>query len=68
MPALYGGYVFGDFCSGEIWVVNATASTPAKPVLLLDTNLTISSFGENQAGNLYVVDHDGGKLYAIVPA
>ncbi len=68
VPALYGGYVFGDFCSGEIWVVNATASTPAKPVLLLDTSLTISSFGENQAGNLYVVDHDGGKLYAIVPA
>jgi glucose/arabinose dehydrogenase len=68
VPALYGGYVFGDFCSGEIWVVNATATSPATPVRLLDTSLTISSFGENQAGNLYVLDHDGGRLYAIVPA
>jgi glucose/arabinose dehydrogenase len=68
VPALYGGYVFGDFCSGEIWVVNATAASPATRVRLLDTSLTISSFGENQAGNLYVLDHDGGKLYAIVPA
>jgi glucose/arabinose dehydrogenase len=68
VPKLYGGYVFGDFCSGEIWVVNATAASPATRVRLLDTSLTISSFGENQAGNLYVLDHDGGKLYAIVPA
>jgi glucose/arabinose dehydrogenase len=68
VPALKGGYVFGDFCSGEIWVIDATAASPAKPVLLLDTSLTISSFGENQAGDLYVLDHDGGKLYAILPA
>jgi glucose/arabinose dehydrogenase len=68
VPALNGGYVFGDFCTGEIWVVSATASSPATPVLLLDTDLTISSFGEDASGNLYVVDHDGGRIYEIVPA
>ncbi len=66
VPALVGGYVFADYCSGEIWVINATAASPAAKTLLLDTNFTISSFGENASGELYVLDHDGGKLYAIL--
>jgi hypothetical protein len=45
IPELIGGYVFGDYCSGEIWVISAGASTGPK-TRLLDTDLTISSFGE----------------------
>ena len=67
VPALNGGYVFADYCSGEIFVINSTAGSRPPLVRLLDTSLTISSFGEDSAGNLYVVDHDGGRLYAIVP-
>ena len=33
-PVLQGGYVFGDFCSGRIWVVSASARTPATPFLV----------------------------------
>jgi glucose/arabinose dehydrogenase len=66
VPALVGGYVFADYCSGEIWVVNATATSPAAKTLLLDTGATISSFGEDAAGNLYVLDRDGGRMYAVV--
>jgi hypothetical protein len=68
VPALNGGYVFGDYCSGEIWVVSATASSPASKVLLLDTAFPISSFGEDASGNLYVLDLSGGKVYEILPA
>jgi len=64
IPVLRGGYVFGDFCSGEIWVVAADASAPATPTLLLDTSLAISSFGETGANEMYVVDHNG-RLYRI---
>jgi glucose/arabinose dehydrogenase len=67
VPALNGGYVFADYCSGEIFVMNATTGSRPPLVRLLDTSLTISSFGEDSAGNLYVLDHDGGGLYAIVP-
>jgi glucose/arabinose dehydrogenase len=67
VPALVGRYVFADFCSGEIWSIGATAASPATKTLLLDTSYTISSFGENAAGELYLLDHDGGKLYAVVP-
>jgi glucose/arabinose dehydrogenase len=67
IPTLRGGYVFGDFCSGEIWVVDANASSPAAKVPLLDTNLLISSFGEIGDNELVVTDLNG-RLYRIDPA
>jgi len=32
---------------------------------LLDTSLGISTFGEDEAGNLYVADYVGGTIYMI---
>lgn len=32
---------------------------------MLDTPLQISSFGEDEAGNLYVVDFGAGDIYKI---
>jgi hypothetical protein len=46
----YGAYVFGDFCSGEIFVLHEGNQT-----VILDTSLGISSFGEDESGELYVV-------------
>jgi hypothetical protein len=48
-----GTYVYGDFCSGEIlgWDGSETG--------LLDTSLNISSFGEEEAGEIYVVGLGG---------
>ncbi len=65
IPALVGWYVFGDYCSGEIWAVPADAAAPAAPIRLLDTNRLISSFGETGSGELFVVDL-GGRLYRII--
>jgi hypothetical protein len=53
LPA--GTYVFGDFCSGEIFVTQGAAFS-----VLLDTSLSISSFGEDEAGEVYVADLGGG--------
>jgi glucose/arabinose dehydrogenase len=65
IPALVGGYLFGDYCSGDIWVVDSAAPRPATPTHLLSTGFPISSFGQDQAGELYVVDYDGA-IYRIV--
>ena len=65
-PMLRGGYFFADYCSGRIWTVYAGAQSPAQRTLLLDTNLNISSFGESQSGELYLVDHSGGGVYRVV--
>ena len=62
---LRGGYFFGDYCSGRIWTISAAASSPATRTQLLDTDLLISSFGQDDAGELYVVDH-GGQVFKIV--
>jgi glucose/arabinose dehydrogenase len=67
IPLLVGGYVFGDYCSGEIWVVAANASAPATKTRLLDTSLLISGFGEGPKGELYVLDLQGA-IYFIARA
>ena len=33
---------------------------------MADTSLSISSFGEGQDGTLYVTDHGGGDVWAVV--
>jgi glucose/arabinose dehydrogenase len=62
-PRLVGKYVFGDFCNGRIYTVQAGASKLAKS-LLIDTNKLISSFGEDEQGELYVV-HLGGTVFRL---
>jgi len=33
---------------------------------LLDSGLSLSSFGEDESGNLYLVDYDKGDLHRLV--
>jgi hypothetical protein len=58
-PDLRGVYLFGDFCSGRVWGIDAAGPNAQTPVQLFDTAANITSFGEDQAGNLYLVDHAG---------
>ncbi len=64
MAALFGSYLYGDFCEGFIWSVREGERGAWEPVLLLDTDIQISSFGEDEAGELYLVDL-GGRLYRL---
>jgi glucose/arabinose dehydrogenase len=64
-PSLAGRYVFADFCSGTIWTVSASAPTGTTRTVLLASGLMVSSFGEDEAGEVYVVDH-GGAVYQLV--
>ncbi len=63
---LSGRYLFGDYISGRIWAwIPEEASAPRAPTQLLDSDLNVSSFGQGNDGELYVVDYSGG-LYRIV--
>jgi Putative binding domain, N-terminal len=55
-----GTYLYGDYCSGEIFGWNGATQS-----VLLDTAANISSFGEDEAQELYVVDL-GGSVSRIV--
>jgi glucose/arabinose dehydrogenase len=65
IPDLVGGYVFADYCTGEIFVIPAGASNGVTRTRLLNTSANISSFGERPNGELFVVDR-GGRIYSIV--
>ena len=56
---LRGGYFFGDYCSGRIWVVSATGPAQAVARLLPISAPNITSFGQDEDGELYVVSRDG---------
>jgi glucose/arabinose dehydrogenase len=64
-PLLRGGYFFADYCSQRIWVVSATGPSQAVATLLAISAPNISSFGQDEDGELYVVSH-GGAISQIV--
>ncbi len=61
IPALQGTYIFGDFCTGTIWGYKKEIAQT-----LLTTDQQISSFGEDQGGELYVVGF-GGSIFRMTP-
>lgn len=65
ITALRGQYLYGDFCTGEIWAIPTATANPT-PQLLLDSPQWISSFGEDAAGEIYVVSHSSGIVYRLV--
>jgi uncharacterized repeat protein (TIGR03806 family) len=58
LPEIYGAYIYGDYCSGNIWALRWDGTT-ATTTRLVDTTLSISAFGEDRDGELYVVSHGG---------
>ena len=61
-----GVYLYGDYCSGEIWGL-AKNSGVWSSALLLDHTGNITSFGEDQAGELLMADA-AGNVYRIAAA
>ena len=66
-PSLLGAYVYGDYCSGKIWGLRYDGSSVTELMVLIDSPIRITSFGEDRAGNLHVLDQNDG-IYTLVPA
>ncbi|NJP11113.1 MAG: hypothetical protein HC866_17920 [Leptolyngbyaceae cyanobacterium RU_5_1] len=67
-PTLQGIYFYADFTNGRIWGLQQTQfgnQSGWKSQLILDSPYGISSFGQDQAGNLYVADYSAGDIYKI---
>ncbi|MEA2164704.1 MAG: hypothetical protein QOK37_2831 [Thermoanaerobaculia bacterium] len=65
IPGLRGAYIYGDYCTGDIWRA-VPAGTTWSAARLLASTLRISSFGEDISGELYVLDVMKGIVYKIV--
>jgi glucose/arabinose dehydrogenase len=64
---LTGIYLFGDLCTGGIFTLRGGSSDQGwKRVELGFQPIKISSFGEDPAGDVYVVDMQGGVVYRVM--
>ncbi len=65
--ALRGFYLYGDYGSNRIWAAQRDGATWATTVLVPPPSAVngISSFGEDETGELYVVSINSGQVHAI---
>jgi glucose/arabinose dehydrogenase len=54
-----GRYVFGDYCSGAVWSLRVSAGKATGVRVEPFTVPSLTSFGENAAGELFATSHDG---------
>ena len=70
-PELYGRYFFGDYCTGKVWSIKKDAPdldikehTDELLKAMNKKQFYLSSFGEDEEGELYLIDYSG-VLYSI---
>jgi uncharacterized repeat protein (TIGR03806 family) len=79
LPALRNFYIYGDFDTGRVWAFDPVKIFAAKPDGSADvtyarayhrelarTTYRIVSWGEDNAGEIYLVDFTGGGLHQLV--
>jgi glucose/arabinose dehydrogenase len=67
-PSLSGVYFYGDYCSGRVWMAGRDRSGEWKHTEGARVGSLLSSFGEDDAGDVYVTDIEKGNIYRIVAA
>ncbi len=65
-PMIYGHYLFTDYCSGKLWWLTPNTSGGFNQEQLADfVNNQMVSFGENQAGELFMLGNGNGLVYSL---
>ncbi|MEM9304179.1 MAG: PQQ-dependent sugar dehydrogenase [Pseudomonadota bacterium] len=62
-PALQGTYLYGDFCSGEVFGLTRQPDGSWQNELLLSLGFSVFTFGEDERGNVYVAG--GGRVLLL---
>jgi glucose/arabinose dehydrogenase len=65
LPDWQGVYLFGDYCSGNVWGLLRSPDGSWQQEMLYQNVGRISSFGEDEAGEIYLTDL-GGNLFQLV--
>jgi len=64
LPEWQGVYLFGDYCSGRVWALIKDGQGGWREKILYENLGRISSFGGDEWGNIYLVEHSG-KIYVL---
>ena len=65
MPEWNGIYLYGDYCTGFIWGLLQTDGG-WQTQRLFDVDVTITSFGQDDAGEIYLISDNGG-IFRLSP-
>jgi hypothetical protein len=65
MPSWQGVYFVSDYCTGHVWTLRRAENGEWQNAIGLETGFSVTSFGEDEAGELYLLDYSG-SLYRIV--
>ncbi len=65
-PELYGKYIYGDFCTGNIWALHYDGVSQATNTLLVTGNINITSFGIDKDNEIYICALNA-KIYKLSP-
>lgn len=66
IEGLYGHYIYGDYLTGRIWSFDTSDLDNVEVQDLMKYNYNLSSFGQDQDGEILVLDYSGGTIYHIV--
>lgn len=68
LPELKGAYLYGDYQTGTVWGLRHDGKKLTWNQELARTPLHLVAFGENNDGELYLIDHDRShQIYRLVP-
>jgi glucose/arabinose dehydrogenase len=59
VPELAGKYIYGDYCTGRLWALDVSGAEPQNEQLPVGTFGGLTSFGEDDDGELYFVRANG---------
>ena len=62
---LNGGYLFGDACSDNLWLMDPAGDQLRKAALVAKMGRTLSSIGEAEDGSVYATNLESGELLRI---
>ena len=65
ISSLQGAYIFGDLQSGRIWTLRESSPGNWMRTLIISGAPAISSFGQDNSGEVYVLDYAGGAVLKI---
>lgn len=63
-PDLEGVYFYSDYCSGIVWGLRAEADGSWSQARLLESGARVTSFGQDESGEVYLVDQQG-TIYRV---
>ena len=58
-PEFEGAYIYGDYCTGKIWLLRYEGGQVTEDSLLINAPFSVSSFGVDGDGELYICNYNG---------